>query len=76
MVPVLSIWQQGHKALLTINTSEVATLAVLEQLGDGEWHPVAFESWKLAASELHYTPACLELLSVVLAFKALWQWLL
>ena len=51
-------------------------LAVLEQLVDGEWHPVAFESRKLAVLELHYTPACLELLAVVLAFKALLLWLL
>ena len=54
----------------------MATLAVLEQLVDGEWHPVAFESRKLAALEQHYTPACLELLAVVLAFKVLQQWLL
>ena len=43
---------------------------------DGEWHPVAFESRKLAASERHYTPACLELLAVVRAFKELRPWLL
>ena len=73
---VLSIWQQGSKARLTTNASEVATSAVLEQLVDGEWHPVVFESWKLAESEQHYTPACLELLTVVLAFKALRPWLL
>ena len=43
---------------------------------DWEWHPVAFESQKLAASERHYTPACLELLAVVRTFKALLLWLL
>ena len=43
---------------------------------DGEWHPIAFESWKLAVLEQHHTPACLELLAMVLAFKALCQWLL
>ena len=50
---VLSIWQPGRKALLTTDALEVATSAVLEQLVDGEWHPIAFESLKLAASERH-----------------------
>ena len=74
--PVLSIWQPGRKARLTTDASEVATSAVLEQLVDGEWHPVAFESRKLAASERHYTLAFLELLAVVRAFKAFRPWLL
>ena len=74
--PVLSIWQPGSKALLTTDALKVATLAVLEQLVNREWHPVAFESRKLAALEQHYTPVCLELLAVVLAFKVLHLWLL
>ena len=35
---VLSILQPGSKAQLTTDASEVATLVVLEQLVDGEWH--------------------------------------
>ena len=68
--PVLSIWQPGCRAWLTTDALEVATSAVLEQLVDWKWHPVVFKSLKLAVSEQYYTPACLELLAVVLAFKA------
>ena len=75
-VPVLSIWQPGSKARLTTDASEVATSAVLEQLVDGEKHPIVFESLNLAASERHYTTACFKLLAVVLAFKSLYPWLL
>jgi len=74
--PVLRIWQPGLQTRLTTDASEVATSAVLEQLVGTDWHPVAFESRKLAESERHYTPACLELLAVVRAFKALRPWLL
>ena len=73
---LLRILQPGLRTRQTTDASEVATSAVLEQLVGTDWHPVAFESRKLAESERHYTPACLELLTVVLAFKALRPWLL
>jgi hypothetical protein len=54
--PVLRIWQPGLRTRLTTDASEVATSAVLEQLVGTDWHPVAFESRKLAESESGTTP--------------------
>ena len=45
---VLWLWDPARPTRLTTDASEVATSAVLEQLVDCSWHPIAFESGKLA----------------------------
>ncbi len=57
---------------LLIDASELAVSAILEQPDDtGAYHPVAFESRKLAPPEQLYPQHLLELLAVVHALKTL-----
>ena len=51
------------------DASAYAVGAVLSQLFEGRWHPVAFISYKLRGSELRYSTPEGELFVIVFAFK-------
>ena len=64
--PLPSLWDTSRPTHLTTDASELAVSGILEQPDDqGSFHPIAFESRKLAAPERAYPSHLLELLAVV-----------
>ncbi|MBE3049289.1 hypothetical protein IMZ48_43675 [Candidatus Bathyarchaeota archaeon] len=52
------------------DASDYAIGAVLSQLYDGRWHPVAYLSKKLKNAELRYSTPEAELIAIVVACRA------
>ena len=62
-----------HKCIhLETDASKFAIAAILSQLQEGQWHPVAFWSRKLIPAETRYKTHDQELLAIVAVFKQ-WQ---
>jgi hypothetical protein len=69
--PVLRHYDPALRLRLETDASAFAIAAILSQLFDSEWHPVAFWSRKMIPAERNYETHDQELLAVVEAFK---QW--
>lgn len=68
--PILKIPDDEHPFRLECDSSDFATGAVLEQLGDdGLWHPVAFYSKALGVHERNYEIYDKEMLAIIRALK-------
>jgi hypothetical protein len=68
--PILRIPDDIHPFRLESDSSDFATRAVLEQLGeDGNWHPIAFYSKSLNEHERNYEIYDKELLAVIRALE-------
>ena len=59
----------GAPTALTVDASDTAVGAVLEQLIQGQWHPLAFFSKKLRPPEIKYSAFDRELLGLYLAIR-------
>jgi hypothetical protein len=69
--PVLRHYDPAKPLRLESDASAYAIAAILSQLSDSEWHPIAFWSRKMSPAECNYETHDQELLAVVCAFK---QW--
>ncbi len=74
--PILVHFDPQLPIRVETDASKRAVGAVLSQLVDGRWHPVAFRSRKLTAQEVGYDTADRELLALVDAFRTWRHYLL
>ena len=74
--PVLSRYDHDLETRVTTDASTVGIGAVLEQLHDTVWKPLAFWSRKLLDAETRYSATDLEWLAVVEAVSRVWRHLL
>jgi transposase InsO family protein len=70
--PVLTHFQPGAPLRVETDASQFAIGAVLSQLVNDEWHPIAFMSRKLKGAELAYTTPDSELMAISESFQ-LWR---
>ena len=76
--PVLQHFDPEQHIQIEINASGYAIVGVLSQLASddsGQWHPVAYFSWKMISAETWYKTHDGELLAIVEAFKT-WRYYL
>ncbi len=69
--PVLRMPRDEGQYKVEADTSDFATGAVLSQLQDKEWHPIAFQSKSFSEAERNYDIFNKELLAIV---RALEEW--
>ena len=74
--PVLSRYDHDLETRVTTDASTVGIGAVLEQLHDTVWKPLAFWSRKLLDAETRYSATDLEWLAVVESVSRIWRHLL
>ena len=74
--PVLSRYDHDRETRVTTDASTIGIGAVLEQLHDHVWKPIAFWSRKLLDAETRYSATDLEWLAVVEAVSRVWRHLL
>ena len=67
--PLLRHFDPTLPIRLQTDASKFAVGAVLSQLHDTGWHPVAYLSMKLAGAQLQYSTPDAELLAIVVAFR-------
>ena len=70
--PILYQFDSKHHIRVETNASGYAIGGVLSQLtsdDSGQWHPLAFFSWKMIFTETRYETYDNELLAIVKAFK-------
>ena len=71
--PTLVRFERSLPTRVTTDASNVGVGAVLEQLADGQWRPVAFWSRKLKDAETRYSATDIEWLAVVDAVTLVWR---
>ena len=69
--PVLKHYEPERRLRIESDASNFAVAAILSQLFEAEWHPIAFWSRKMIPAECNYETHDQELLAIVGAFK---QW--
>ena len=69
--PILRLPDFERQFIITTDASDVAIGAILEQDFGSGLQPIAFSSWRLNATEIHYSPYERELLGIVWAIG---QW--
>ena len=74
--PTLARWEDGRETRVITDASKVGIGAVLEQLHEADWRPIAFWSRKLKDAETRYSATDLEWLAAVTAVTRVWYWML
>jgi transposase InsO family protein len=74
--PILRHFDPALPIRVEADASNIAIGAVLSQLHDGHWHPVAFRSRKLTSEETRYSTGDGELLGLIDAFRTWRHYLL
>jgi hypothetical protein len=67
--PTLRHYDSGQRLMMTTDASAFAMSAILEQLFEGRWHPVAYWSRKFNDAESRYDTHDRELLAIVSGFR-------
>jgi len=68
--PILSLWDPNRPTRIEVDASGFATGgALLQQLDDGLWHPIAFRSSSMQPAERNYEIYDREMLAIIEALK-------
>src|SRR5215475_573075 len=74
--PILALWDPERPTRIEVDTSGEATGGtVMQQLEDGQWHPIAYRSVSMQPAERNYQIYNREMLAIIEALKD-WRYFL